>query len=119
MEKKNEFLQRQMQTSVNELKERDHELERLRAHLKNLVNENAQLKSKMVNFKDALSRKDTISLINECKIKSQQREMAREDEQTDLQRLYDEKSYEVQMKAKIFDVSRRAAEKFRQMSNER
>ena len=55
---------------MNELKERDHELERLRAHLKNLVNENAQLKSKMVNFKDALSRKDTISLINECKIKS-------------------------------------------------
>lgn len=42
-----------------------------------------------------------------------------DDEVIDFQKRVDERNYEERMKAKLFDVSRRAAEKLREMSDDK
>lgn len=115
MEQQNDYLQRKLSHNCEDFKAKDTEIEKLQSTIKALTQDNKKLRKQLDNFKDCYQSQETLSLINECRVNSKKRliDEVTEKSNEDLQRHRKQEDYESKIKAKLFDVSRKAAEMIR------
>ena len=76
------------------------------------------IKRKLNSLEDAHQAHDTVQLIKECRSKSKKRGEDNKRDRNDS-KTHDEINYELQIKQKMFDASRRAAGKIRDLSGDK
>lgn len=115
MEQQNDYLQRKLSHNCQDFKEKDNQIEKQLSTIKALTEDNKNLRKQLDKFKDCYQSRETLNLINECRVNSKKRlidevtEMSNED----LQRHRTKEDYESKIRAKLFDVSRKAADVIR------
>ena len=119
LDQQNEYLQRKLSENCKDFKSKDNEIEKLKNSLRALKADNIDLSKKLDNFRDAYQSHEQLMLIQECKKNAKQRTFVKalEKEESQLnqhpisyKQKMEQQNFELKVKTRIFDASRRAAE---------